>query len=406
VQNHRVEDPLAAPVRVMTVHQAKGLEFDIVVLPELDVGLSARGGDTAVPERDPVSGRILRVFPYVKGDLRPLFPELEEAYRQRRASRLRDRLSWLYVAVTRARHALHLLVAADEGPRRSTATSFARIVRAAVGGHQAPARPGEVLYEAGDPAWFRAASGIAEAAEPPAPSEPRLRIQADAPRTRILARRSPSGMEGGGAVDLRSLLGLDTSAARVRGIVVHRWCEAIGWIEDGLPDAVTLRALAEAEAPDLQAAELDRLAARFADWMERPRVREALSRESASAWARAAGGAGRAPELLRERPFACRLDGEVMGGVIDRLVLARSGPEGPGEGGPAAESVVAAEVVDFKTDEVDEGDTERLAERTEFYRPQVEAYREAVAAIYRLPPPAVRGRLVFLAAGEVVDVGA
>lgn len=32
----KVEDPSAADVRVMNIHQSKGLQFDIVVLPELD----------------------------------------------------------------------------------------------------------------------------------------------------------------------------------------------------------------------------------------------------------------------------------------------------------------------------------------------------------------------------------
>ena len=36
VEQRQVADPSSADVRVMTIHQAKGLEFDIVVLPELD----------------------------------------------------------------------------------------------------------------------------------------------------------------------------------------------------------------------------------------------------------------------------------------------------------------------------------------------------------------------------------
>ena len=36
VEAERVEDPTAADVRVMTIHQSKGLEFDIVVLPGTD----------------------------------------------------------------------------------------------------------------------------------------------------------------------------------------------------------------------------------------------------------------------------------------------------------------------------------------------------------------------------------
>jgi ATP-dependent exoDNAse (exonuclease V) beta subunit len=38
----KVEDSSPAPVRVMTIHQAKGLQFAIVVLPELDVLLEGQ----------------------------------------------------------------------------------------------------------------------------------------------------------------------------------------------------------------------------------------------------------------------------------------------------------------------------------------------------------------------------
>src|SRR5690606_16515698 len=44
VESAQVEDPTPAPVRVMTVHRAKGLEFDAVVLAELSdlIGQTAR----------------------------------------------------------------------------------------------------------------------------------------------------------------------------------------------------------------------------------------------------------------------------------------------------------------------------------------------------------------------------
>ena len=42
VEGENVEDPSDAPVRVMTIHQAKGLQFGIVVLPELDVPLEGQ----------------------------------------------------------------------------------------------------------------------------------------------------------------------------------------------------------------------------------------------------------------------------------------------------------------------------------------------------------------------------
>ena len=42
VEGRRWRTPQHAPVRVMTIHQAKGLQFAIVVLPELDVPLEGQ----------------------------------------------------------------------------------------------------------------------------------------------------------------------------------------------------------------------------------------------------------------------------------------------------------------------------------------------------------------------------
>jgi ATP-dependent helicase/nuclease subunit A len=402
VQTHRVEDPLSAPVRVMTVHQAKGLEFDVVVLPELDLGLHRRSGDAAVPERDPATGRILRVFPSMSAKLRPLFPEAEEAWRQLEASHLRDRLSWLYVAVTRARHALHLVIAADEGERLRGERSYARLVRAMLDRHEGPVRAGETLLEIGDPHWYRSVPGMEERPTALSAVEPRVRIDTRAPRTRILARRTPSGLEGEGRIDLAQLLGLEAEASRAAGKLVHAWCERIGWIEEGVPGPGVLADVARERAPALAGPEAERLAERFVQWLGNEEVRRALSRVDAAArLARLAGEegapAGALPELHRERRFARRTDGEVVTGVIDRLVLLRA----PADGQKRPGRVVAAEVLDFKTDEV--ADFAALEARAAVYDPQLEAYRDAVAGLYGLEPARVGGGLLFLAAGRLVE---
>ena len=57
VRETKVEDPTATQVRVMTVHQAKGLQFDIVVLPELDRPLKGKAARTG---GRPAGGRSTR----------------------------------------------------------------------------------------------------------------------------------------------------------------------------------------------------------------------------------------------------------------------------------------------------------------------------------------------------------
>src|SRR5690606_37602631 len=109
----RVEDPLRSRLRVMTVHQAKGLEFDAVVLPELDAPMFRQGRWTALPVRAGAVGRVVGVFPYLKREIRYLFPEVEEAYDEAVVAALRDGLSGFYVALTRARFATYAIVAED-----------------------------------------------------------------------------------------------------------------------------------------------------------------------------------------------------------------------------------------------------------------------------------------------------
>jgi hypothetical protein len=66
--------------------------------------------------------------------------------------------------------------------------------------------------------------------------------------------------------------------------------------------------------------------------------------------------------------------------------------------------VVGTEVLDFKTDVFDPGDAEAVQAKLAFYRPQIDAYREAVASRYGLERPAVRGKLLFLRQGIVAEL--
>ena len=93
-----VEDPSSAPVKVMTVHRSKGLEFDIVVLPELYSSLAPKGKNPIVPVRAP-DGRVMAVYPSVSKGIRAFFTEIVAAEDDLRAAELRDALGVLYVAL-------------------------------------------------------------------------------------------------------------------------------------------------------------------------------------------------------------------------------------------------------------------------------------------------------------------
>ena len=396
VEGEGVEDPSGARVRVMTVHQAKGLEFDVVVLPHLYQSLEGPGAtNPVIPLRDPERGRVTRVYPATDKGTRALFPELRLAQAQDRSLRLRDELSNLYVAMTRAKYALHMVVPADGERGPGQAKSFARILRAALAPEETAELQGKVLYRTGDERWMEGVAagdlsgGVREAgggggSGPPGSEVPVTLRAASGARTRNLARRSPSSLEGGDQMDLAALLRVDLSQpARLRGTVIHAWCERIGWIEDGIPDEGVLRAVARERAPGVASNRVDEWLSDFRVWMKAPEIAGALSR-------------GRYPAgamVEQELPFLHRIPDGILQGFIDRLVVVEE------EG-----RVVGAEIVDYKTDILDGNDPDAVAMKVEYYRPQIEAYREAVAGRYGLPASVVSARLLFLRPGLAREV--
>jgi len=411
----------------MTVHQSKGLQFDAVVLPDLNQSLEERPNRTGViPLRDDETGKVLRVFPAVDKATRAFFPEIQEAHAQARGLRLRDDLSALYVAMTRPRHALYMVVPGDGERGPGSAKSSARLLRAALAPGQPAHVVGKALYGEGEKDWFRGLwekdtgpkavpdepgerptavspaaspsvgpSGTASAAPefpaadpaaaPPAGPHPVPLRPVAGGRGRNLPRRSPSDMEGGDLVDLAALFRADlTGEARLRGTVVHAWCEGVEWMEDGLPGDEALRATAARVAPGLSAKRMDAWIREFREWMDAPAIRGALSRAAYPPGAR----------VERELPFLHRQAEGLLQGYVDRLVLVQEGGR-----------VVEAEVLDFKTDVMAPSDSGALAARVEHYRPQIEAYREAVAGRYRLDLRQVAGTLLFLRTGVARAVG-
>jgi ATP-dependent helicase/nuclease subunit A len=384
VESERVEAPTEAEVRVMTIHQSKGLEFDIVVLAELDAGLTRdRGGPLAY--RPEPTTRITRVFPPVPAAQRALFedvPELVAAADQAHAAGLRDALSGVYVAVTRARHALHLLVCADGENGIGTSCSAANLLRHAVGA-TGPVSDGDVLFESGNDRWSDALPPVAAAPGPAADAAPVGIALARPTGRRSLPRHTPSGIAAaGGVATMRGVLRLHAPAAE-EGTLVHAWMEQIEWLDDGPPDADRLRAVARRIAPHLDPRRVEELILDLGHWLAAPAIRAALSRASYPDGA----------EVRREVPFVVAEADGLLEGFIDRLVLV------PPTGGAPAR----AEVLDFKTDRVEPGDREALAVRAAGYRPQLDAYRRGVHAAYGVPPERVAARLLFLYVGAVLE---
>ncbi len=400
VELERVADPTAAGVRVMTVHQAKGLQFSIVVLPDLDAPLSGPSDPFVVGQPSPTEP-INCVCLHRRESIQQLLPgALQQLFAEATRQSVEEALCVLYVAVTRAVYSLYLIVNPSSRSEKKLPKSAAGLVRAALTDGQ-PLTGGTVACCHGDPCWYEKIAPRPAAGQdaPQVQAVPRVKL-APMPSDSRLALTSPSELEGGARVRAARVLDLASSVATARGTLIHALFEQVDWLDDGAPDPLQLQRAALA----MPAAGLDvgqQLAA-FQDMLQMPAVSATLQRtfyqspeDPGLREALAAAGAGTPlqPVACNERRFAVRDEGRLLSGIIDRLVLLYHGDQ-----------LVAADVVDYKTDSVTRDDPAQLDRLVEFYRPQLAAYRRAVAAIYHLPLRQICARLLFVSAGIVRNV--
>ena len=372
MENLYAENHTERPVKLMTIHGAKGLEFPTVILPGLQRISRPDSGELIRWKRLP--DRLLiapRPRSNEAGHFYHYLGELEKEHRSHERGRL------LYVACTRAQRRLHLF-GSVQGDSRT-------------GAPRAPART-SLLY----PLWpvvkpdFEAAAGARTGGgdgggtEPPQPMLHRIDPAWRLPALPASADPGPGTLETAGDAEVIEF-DWARETTRIAGIVIHQALQRVdrdGWeawkgrpfgpddhdawrrrlVDRGLPDS------AADGAVDLVGDALSRVQRDpIADWIFSPRHTGVRTE-----WA---------------------LSG-VDGGVVRSVVLDRSFVDADG----------VRWVVDFKSSRHEDRDTldAFIAREKERYRATMDRYGAMASALERRP---VRTALYYPVLGRLVEYG-
>lgn len=339
-------------IRVMTIHQSKGLGFDAVFLP-LTGSMSFAGVDahSLVTSAEGVEPGWVMELP--QKEVCGMTPGLDAEYERLLGESAYESLCTLYVALTRAKRGLFVML--PPAPKGTGSLNvMANWIRARLEGMETPGaglRGGRVLAEFGDAGGLRAeraAAAVVEEREP-------LRLAAG---EAVLPRLEPSRADAEEKVMGRAFRRIARDG-RELGSRVHAVLERLTWADGTTAEAL----LAEAGEPqDSEAARHVRTALEF----------EALNRP--------AGATG----LWREQSFESVMPAGWITGVFDRVVLFADG----------------AWIQDYKTNVRSDADT------VSHYVPQMRLYRAVLADMLGFAPERIRCQLLFTNTGEVVEVAA
>lgn len=350
-------------VEVMTIHAAKGLEFDTVILPGLQRFMPAEDRELLRWARvaGPHGGMVLAPVKAEGSDPDPIYRWIELLER-RRVQRERARL--LYVAVTRAKRELHLLgnvtaklrdgeVVIDE-PRQGSMLRMLWSAVASVFEETAPSSALQATYQRSPPQKLR-----------------RLPMQWKPPRLQVIDQPTVADV----VTDQRPVFDWVSQVSRHVGTLVHRELDRL--CRPGArpsPDALRsapARLIAElAELgvpPERCAAACDRVIAAMERTLADERGRWLLGIENGI------------QEAASELALSGVVDGQIVEGVIDRTFMDADGVRW---------------IVDFKTSTHEGGALDAfLDQEVARYRLQLQRYARLMRAFK--PGETVKAALYF-----------
>ncbi|MCD8533552.1 MAG: UvrD-helicase domain-containing protein [Verrucomicrobia bacterium] len=377
-------------IQVITIHKAKGLGFDMVVLPQLNIALNKSVSPSLLTHQSPDTGNIEWVTNYPSKSITMLDPVASHVLAKSQSQSTFQELCLFYVACTRAKSYLYLIV--DSSPA-STTSSLIKIqdhIHSAltkanrtqsINSTQTPKMDLDlentvIIYEDGSLEGLPQIQEMApmnpvfpRTENSTSPMELPLIGSGDPGELSVrLIKKHPSLLEfqGNRSVKARSLFSRTNSHARRRGQYIHSLLQAIDWIDESHDWEDELRqiwtSLKDPFLSDMASIQDDVIHS-----LRDPSRRQHFICPD--------DGAGNVT-LWKEKAFEMVLAHEWVSGIIDRVTLIRD---------PRTQQIEKAVIIDFKSDQ---------SLNPTRYQSQLSIYCLAVARILSLPDGCVHGQLV------------
>jgi ATP-dependent helicase/nuclease subunit A len=334
----------AAVIRVLTVHKAKGLGFDLVLLPDLEgTKLTARRDGLAIQRMtDRRLKWVLDLPPrlFVEQD-----PVLAAHLSVAESDACYENLSLLYVAMTRAKQGMYLIT--EPGAVDSSSNNFTKLLAVTVGEN----------WQVGDKHWYKRIAGV-DGLVPVRAGIGGLDLTSPVRVVHLPVRR-PSG-DRVGEIEAGPLFNPASRVAVEFGASVHAMLAQVEWLDTFEQPQDWSGSAGEAAKACLVEPDLAEV------WMRPP--------------------ASTIAEVWREQSFEVVIEGAWVTGVFDRVVV-----EYDAEG-----RTMRATVYDFKT----EADGSRALQR---HAAQLMLYRQACARLTGLPESQVACKLVMTGHRRLVE---
>ncbi|MBN2302224.1 MAG: UvrD-helicase domain-containing protein [Lentisphaerae bacterium] len=372
------EQPSSSSVRVMTIHQSKGLEFDVVILPDLQ----SRSGGNMIKARSPdivYAGRAANptwILRMPKTVLAKHDPVLDAELIRINEEHCFDSLCLLYVAMTRAKYGLYMVISPDA--KSSKTIYMSSLLKNQLCG-DSKAEPIDsiliadkehtLLYESDKNMrdWHkhkRKQEASESSPEPKLPADYGARHE----RSPVIRYRKPSE-ETEHLKSASMLFQIRSRQITDFGLAIHELFEAVEWSDNVDTEGIVKNWLVSAPSYDPDV--IRDVVAQFRNCMKAEPVIQALSRPDGHAL------------LWREKQFEIMLNGSLLSGAFDRVTISID----------ASKRYTQAFILDYKSSVVES--EAAINRKANDYKPQMEAYRTALAHILKIPESSVTTKLLF-----------